>query len=472
MTDPSTGVPFGLPPETLTVELDPSEAAFGTAKHITVPPGFQSPDPRFPGFQQMAVQIPPGVGNNSVLRLPGALPNPAGGPPGDLFVRVVVRAVGGSPYPVGPPGTTSAQPPVPPPPGAPHPQPGPPAQYPPGAALDMGPVVAPPAPGRARKVRFIAVGLAVVLVAGCCGAARLFTDSDGTRSTSSPGTGTTTGRSDGPKRRSVAAEEYQQLLTGLDTALTPGFQQLAAAKSPTVVRDTASGLQTTVKTELGKLAAVNPQGPAQAAHTEFVGALDDLGAALADTSRAAGGKEVCAGSSALSRVTQAPGATRLRTAATTLAGADPAHPYRVGAFLPAATADADRRLDNGALVKKAAKTGSGKLEIKNGGGGDAALSLVLNGTNTPFLTVYVRGGSNHTVSNVRDGDYRVFMASGKDWDSGTKSFTRNCDYQKFDDEFKFTTSGGQFTIWEITLNKVVGGNASASDVDPGAFPTG
>ena len=65
-----------------TVELEPGEATTGTTKLVEVPPG----------PQRLTVRIPPGVRHNSVLRLPGARPDPAGGEPYDALLRI--RIVG------------------------------------------------------------------------------------------------------------------------------------------------------------------------------------------------------------------------------------------------------------------------------------------------------------------------------------------------------------------------------------------
>jgi hypothetical protein len=47
----------------------------------------------------------------------------------------------------------------------------------------------------------------------------------------------------------------------------------------------------------------------------------------------------------------------------------------------------------------------------------------------------------------------------------------DCAFSKFDDTFLFRASP-LIDTWEITMTPVAGGNASTSDVDPNAFPTG
>jgi hypothetical protein len=89
----------------------------------------------------------------------------------------------------------------------------------------------------------------------------------------------------------------------------------------------------------------------------------------------------------------------------------------------------------------------------------------------PTLTVYVRSKAKFTATGVADGTYRIYSATGQDWNASKKGFTRGCGFTKFDDTFKFTTTSTSSTIWQITLTPVANGNASTSSVDPDAFPT-
>jgi hypothetical protein len=71
------------------------------------------------------------------------------------------------------------------------------------------------------------------------------------------------------------------------------------------------------------------------------------------------------------------------------------------------------------------------------------------------------------VQDVKTGTYEIFAASGEDWDSGRKGFTRDCSFTKFEDDFKFDSAGVR---WTITLKASTGGNAETADVNPGDFP--
>src|SRR5215475_981859 len=67
------------------VELDPVVAELGTARRLVIP-SRSGQEPRV-----VTVQIPPGVKDGTLLRVPGAgEPDPTGGSPGDLVVRIAV----------------------------------------------------------------------------------------------------------------------------------------------------------------------------------------------------------------------------------------------------------------------------------------------------------------------------------------------------------------------------------------------
>jgi hypothetical protein len=245
--------------------------------------------------------------------------------------------------------------------------------------------------------------------------------------------------------------------------------KLTAATSPATAESAATALATATETASADLSGVTPPEAAADAHQEFITALDGLAAAATETASAASDRDVCAGSSATALLSRDDAIDDVQAAAQSLAAVDPA--YTVGSFLPKETKDGNRRMKNGGYVKRT-RGGSGQLKINNGGAGDQVISVVKVGSKKPAITVYVRGKGKHTVTGVRDGTYRVYMTGGADWDAKLKRFTRNCGFSQFDDTFKFTTTSRQYTIWEVTLTPVVGGNASTTGVDPDAFPMG
>ena len=372
----------------------------------------------------------------------------------------------GAPYPV-PAGTPYPVAGTPYPPTAAYPATAP---YPPYPA---GPVP-PPTPPRRRRTKLIslvAIGLAVALLAGCLGVARLvFSDDD------NPGTAPAAGASGSaaPGAASggepISPEGYQVALTAVDTELTTTLRQLGAAKTPATVQKAAGDLVRAAEQGSGRLNQLTPPEPVADAHQELITALDDLASAASEAESAAGEKELCAGSAATALVSRDEALDAIRAAAQTLATADPAHAYKVGAALPKEAKDTNRRMKNGAYIKRT-RGGSGHLKITNGGQVDSVISVVKTGGKKSAITVYVRGKGKHTVTGVKDGTYRVYMASGADWDAKAKRFTRNCGFSQFDETFKFTTTSTRYTIWEITMTPTDGGNASTSGVDPEDFPS-
>jgi hypothetical protein len=72
---------------------------------------------------------------------------------------------------------------------------------------------------------------------------------------------------------------------------------------------------------------------------------------------------------------------------------------------------------------------------------------------------------------VAAGTYRIYYATGAEWNPQRKGFRKDCAFSRFDDAFPFRAAPA-ISTWEITMTAVAGGNASTSDVDPGSFPAG
>ncbi|SCL25777.1 hypothetical protein [Micromonospora inyonensis] len=417
----------------LTLELGPDEVGAETVKTVVLP---------WSGHAA-TVRVPAGTVDGSMLRLPGLGPAGPDGSPQDAYVRVRVNA---TPAQFGPPPQFG-------------PLPGPPQHGP--------PVLAPAQPARRRTVLVAAAAVVAVLV--CCGLPLAFF-LDGDDEDGAPVAGVRSGApsvAPSPSAAPMTPDQYQTVLTSTDQALTTGFRTLAAAKSPTAVRTAASNLATTAGTQHQALDDVVPPASVATAHDTLVDALDDLAAALTGTGTGTSGR-ACLGPAAVARVSRETAADQLRAAAQALATADPTRAYQVGSFVPKETKDGNRRLGNGSYVKRT-KGGLGQLKIDNGGA-DAVISIVRG--KTAVTRVYVRSKSTFTVRGVRDGTYQIFMTSGKDWDARNKAFSRDCDFEKFDDPLTFSTTSRTYTSWTLSLTPVVGGNASTSSVDPDQFPGG
>ena len=115
------------------------------------------------------------------------------------------------------------------------------------------------------------------------------------------------------------------------------------------------------------------------------------------------------------------------------------------------------------------KHGLGELTITNGGDTDATVALV-QGHGAPLVTIYMTHGGSYTLHHIPDGTYTIYVTSGNDWDAGARLFSRDCDFEQFDQTMDFRTTSTQYTTYTITLTPVSGGDATLSEVDPGAFP--
>jgi hypothetical protein len=266
----------------------------------------------------------------------------------------------------------------------------------------------------------------------------------------------------------MAPAAYQQVLTALNAKLTSDFRRLNSARTPSAVSSASSTAGTDASSGLSQLQGVVPPVPLEAAHAALISALSNFGNDLQGAATAAGNSQVCTGPSATAMISRGNGSAQLRSAAAQLTAADPAHPAQVGTFLPPATADTSRRLANGTLIKDSTGGGLGTLNIANGGGTDATISLVLRRAHTATIAVYIRRRSSYTVTGIDDGSYQVYVTSGRDWDR--HRFTRTCDFQKFDQDLNYTTTSSEYTTYHITLTPIQGGTATISPVDPGQFP--
>jgi hypothetical protein len=265
----------------------------------------------------------------------------------------------------------------------------------------------------------------------------------------------------------VTAGQYAGLLAAADSTIGADFRRLATNDRAALAAAAPRAAQT-LRDQAAKLRAVRPPASAVAAGP-LTAELDGLAEQVAGVATATD-TPACpaAATSPYVSLLASEWADRIHEDAQMLAKADPAFVF--GAFLPAAPKVPTTRPANGAFIKKAAKHGSGKLKIKNGGG-DTTISLVpVKGARKPVFTVYVRAGSSYTVSRVSSGNYAVYYASGTGWNPVRKGFTSRCGFNRFDDAFRFSEYP-MITTWEITMTAVAGGNASTSDVAPGAYPS-
>jgi hypothetical protein len=244
---------------------------------------------------------------------------------------------------------------------------------------------------------------------------------------------------------------------------------LARARTLTSLARRLERAETALTKAADQLGTVAPPAEVGADHAGYVTALRGLGGAVGDLRNAVAGKTLCTSSAVLARLGKADQFGALRDAAGKLAsrGDYPADVVKVRT-----PKEQDRRLKNGTFVRSGGRGGRSSLKINNGGSADAVVTLARG--RTRVLSVYVRKKNKFTVSSVRDGKYRIYFTTGKDWDGKARAFTRGCTFERFDDSISFKTTFTATQIlwnnWRITLNRIAGGNATTSPVDPGSFP--
>ncbi|GAA2527253.1 hypothetical protein GCM10010201_27570 [Pilimelia columellifera subsp. columellifera] len=326
------------------------------------------------------------------------------------------------------------------------PAPNPPAGYPMPDA---------PAPRKRHVGWWIAGGITAVLVLGCCGVgagAVLLSDLPA--------------GDDGPP--AMSAGDYHQLIARIDGDLGTAMGAVTTATSPAKVSNATEKLRATTSASLDEIRGTNPPKGQAAAHGALLDALVSMDTTAAATGSAADAYEVCTGTSAAAMIARSEATKATRAAAQLLAQADPPLAQPFAAYLPEPTPDANRRLKHGAFLARP-NGGSGHLKI-TGGKQDALVTLARKGAKKPTLSVYIRAKAKLTITGIRDGDYRVYIANGVDWDPRAKRFNRDCGYQRDTTGMRFSTSSATYTIWRLTLQAGAAGNVPSEPADPDTFP--
>jgi hypothetical protein len=273
----------------------------------------------------------------------------------------------------------------------------------------------------------------------------------------------------------TAAADYWPTVNGINTKLAADIQQIESARTPTAVSSAITAAEADVYLDYYRLIGMNPPGAAQAAQDALVSALRDFRGDLTSAGSAADANQVCAGSSALEMLSSSPGTRELRSAEAELAKVDPTAGARTGSFLPPPTAYTNRRLADGALVKRAAQSGLGQLTVHNNNDQDAVVSLVLGNSGVATMALYIRARSSATTTGIPDGSYQAYYTTGADWDGSEHLFTRFCDFEKLNKVIPFTTTAQgngvtEYTTEQITLHTYFAGNVTASRVPADKFP--
>ena len=276
-----------------------------------------------------------------------------------------------------------------------------------------------------------------------------------------------------PTPAALTPSEYQTVLQQNGVALDSALQQVARAPTYEALTAEVATAGTLVSEMVGDLDRTVSPIAIRATHRDLVAAMREFATDLSEVVKdQVASLQLCAAPSVIATLSTTPSMEGLRQAAAALGAPSSGQPYAWGEFLPAPMPLSEYRLSNGQLVTDQRRGGDGELEVQNGTDQDAVVSLSQAGST--ILSVYVTAGQTTTVAGIPDGAYDLFFNSGAGWDEQLRTFTRACEFSRFDDPTEFVTTdtagGIQYTIHTITLQPVIGGTADVSKVDPEAFP--
>ena len=301
---------------------------------------------------------------------------------------------------------------------------------------------------RRRNLVLLAAPLAVAAVG--CGSSSSSSDPSDTASTAAP---------------PISEQEYQALVEDASKAVSRSLSSVRGAGSRSGLETRLERSATSVEKATGKLKAVKAPESAAAGHAATVAALAGMSAAFASAQEKVKSGGLCTAPAVLAQLTRSGAASDARAASKGLqaAGVD------VDALVPKRQPMPALRLKSGSVLSRKGGTGPGVLVIKNGNPREGVVKLIAGGKR---MSIYIGRKATAKVQGIPDGNYEVYFASGVSWDGKRNTFSRNCSFTRFEDKMKFTSGGGQYTQFTITLNAVKGGNAPSQDVDPDDFPRG
>jgi hypothetical protein len=316
--------------------------------------------------------------------------------------------------------------------------------------------------GGVRKI--LVVTSSVLLVSACSG------DSGNGGGTAQSQTPPPTAQSQTPPPKPMSLLEYSTTLARAIKPLQSALNDLADAKAYKGLNGRVTAVETAAAKAVTTLSPNTPPAELAAEHSQLVTALQSFRDDLGGLSSKVGDKALCTGSAVRTGLGNAHGTSALRDALAAVYAKLPGDPPALK--FPRAGQKGDARPSNGTLIRHPSGDGRGELTIDNGGSNDAVVTLSKG--RKPALAVYVRKGKKHTLNGVPDGTYTVFFTGGSAWDDTARGFGRSCAFQRFEDPMEFrtirTATQIRFSRWSISLQRVIGGNARTSDVDPNDFP--
>ncbi|GAA4534072.1 hypothetical protein GCM10023096_80580 [Nonomuraea ferruginea] len=309
------------------------------------------------------------------------------------------------------------------------------------------------------------------LTIGACSAAPTVTGGETSASGVAGGDGAAVAgdpsTSSAPVPTALTADAYKGELDGRRDDMSKAIKSLAGARSLKSLDQRVVKAQETLQSAADELARLSPPPEVQAQHTAYVESLREVALQLGTSATKVGSRDLCTPSAVFTDLDDP--LTALGRAGKAL---EDAGDYEADIVSVKAAGKKNRRLGNGHFLRKGGSGGRSSLQIHNGGTRDAVISLVRG--KSKVYSVYVRKKAKFKINNVGDGNYRIYFTHGVDWDGKSRSFTRECSFERFQKSVRFKTTYTATQIrwhdWRITLHAISGGNARTAKVDPDDFP--
>jgi hypothetical protein len=171
---------------------------------------------------------------------------------------------------------------------------------------------------------------------------------------------------------------------------------------------------------------------------------------------------LCLGAAALPTLMQAFQPTGLQPLAPTLEGLAEAPMLRLPVSLP-----------TGTQITPPLGEGSSQLTVKNGNPVDAVFKLVDRASGQTLRFVYVQANQEVTLDDLASCSCDLRFATGLDWDASQQRFLRSAAFFAFSDPMDFVVEPEgdhlYWTTYEVTLHRILGGNAATETLDEDAF---
>ena len=121
---------------------------------------------------------------------------------------------------------------------------------------------------------------------------------------------------------------------------------------------------------------------------------------------------------------------------------------------------------DGRLLVTGFQEGPGELILENNASDDAITVLTREDGET-YISFYVRGGESYTLREIPDGNYTLYVSTGREWNQGNGMFTAQAVFFQFDDPLHYASSGVR---WTVELQAVEEGNARTTSISAADFP--